>query len=411
MSVSDRRHSDTEPFPGYMAGVSSPVTVSSQDRDTSPKRLLIVTADMGEGHNATARAIEQAARRLWPDCGIRWVDALEAMGRGVGPTFRWIFVTNVQTTPPLYELFYGSLWRRRWFSSASKQVVAAWSGRGLAPAIEEYDPDLIVSTYPLGNAGLQWLRRHRGLNVPVAAWVADFAPHPFWLYPDLDLYYVMHDSGVPVAKAAEPGASVAVCAPPVTDAYAPGDRRAARRRLGLAEDAFVALLSCGSLGFGAVDEAVRILLSVDPGIQVVAVCGRNEQLRERLAAWDCPPRRLLVLGWTDEMPSYMVASDAFVTNNGGVTAMEALSCGRAVVMFDPIAAHGRASAALMADCGLALLCPSSDDLAREVRRLVEEPRARARLERSALAHVRARTREEDLRAVAALGVGGVPVKG
>lgn len=382
-----------------------------QDHDISPKRLLLVTADMGEGHNATARGLEQAAGRLWPHCEIRWVDALDAMGPGVGPTFRWTYVVNVQTTPRLYELFYGSLWRYRWFSSSSKQVVAAWSGRCLAPVVEEYDPDLIVSTYPLGSAGLQWIRRYRGLDAPVAAWVTDFAPHPFWIHPDLDLHYVMHEGCVPVAKAAEPDACVAVSAPPVTDAYAPGDRAAARRRLGLADDAFVALLSGGSLGFGAVDEAVRTLLNIHPRIQVVAVCGRNEELRERLAAWGCPPDRLLVLGWTNEMPSYMVASDIVVTNAGGVTALEALSCGRVVVMFAPIAAHGRANAALMADCGLALLCRGSDDLAREVLRLVEESQIRARLENAALAHARARTREEDLCAVAALGARRSAVKG
>lgn len=371
----------------------------------------MVSADMGEGHNASARGLEQAARRLWPACAIRWVDTLAVMGPGVGPTFRWTYVVNVQETPGLYELFYGSLWRHRWFAAASKEVVAAWSGRGLASVIDAYAPDLIVSTYPLGSAGLGWLRRHRGLNVPVAAWVSDFAPHPFWIYPELDIHYVMHERGVAVAKAAEPDATVAVSAPPVTDAYVPGDRAGARARLDLPSDAFVAVLSCGSLGFGAVEDAVRILLDADPRVQVVAVCGHNADLRQRLAGWAFPRRRLLVLGWTDEMPAYMAASDVVVTNAGGVTALEAVSCGRVVVMFDPIAAHGRANAALMADCGLAVLCQTPGDLARETRRLVNDPGLRAAMEETALAHARARTREEDLRAVAALVGARRPVKG
>lgn len=400
-----RRKRDTRRSAGYPADVVLPTVESPPRRPTeSPKRLLLVSANMGEGHNATARGLEQAARRLWTGCDVRWVDTLEVMGKGVGPTFRWTYVVNVQTTPALYEFFYDMLWRHRWFAESSKEFVAAWSGRGLAPVVESYDPDVIISTYPLGSAGLQWLRR-RGLSVPIAAWIADFAPHPFWVYRDLDIHFVMHERCGDVARAAEPGAAVAVSAPPVVDAYRPGDRLAARRRLGLPADAFIAVLSCGSLAFGSVEDAVRTLLRADPLIYVVAVCGRNDQLRGRLAAGDEQQRRLRVLGWTDEMPTYMTASDVVVTNAGGMTAMEAVSCGRAVIMFQPIAAHGRANAALMADCGLAVLCRTPVDLAREARRLVDRPQLREILESAALEHARARNREDDLRAVAGLGVG------
>jgi hypothetical protein len=64
-----------------------------------PLRILIVSADMGEGPNATGRALQGAAERIWPGCQTHWVDTLDAMGRGVGPLFRRIYVTNVETTP------------------------------------------------------------------------------------------------------------------------------------------------------------------------------------------------------------------------------------------------------------------------------------------------------------------------
>ncbi len=37
---------------------------------TCPARILIMTADMGGGHNATARALEERAHALWPDCEV-----------------------------------------------------------------------------------------------------------------------------------------------------------------------------------------------------------------------------------------------------------------------------------------------------------------------------------------------------
>jgi UDP-N-acetylglucosamine:LPS N-acetylglucosamine transferase len=119
-----------------------------------PQRVLIVSANMGEGHNATGRALDQAARALWPAARIRWLDTLDVMGRGVGPVFREIYVTNVRRTPWLYEFFYTAIQRNRWFADASKRFVGAWCGRRLARHIDEYRPDVILCTYPLGSSGL-----------------------------------------------------------------------------------------------------------------------------------------------------------------------------------------------------------------------------------------------------------------
>jgi hypothetical protein len=39
----------------------------------------------------------------------------------------------------------------------------------MRPAVEAFDPDVIISTYPVGSAGLSWLRRHRQLSIPAGA--------------------------------------------------------------------------------------------------------------------------------------------------------------------------------------------------------------------------------------------------
>ena len=48
-----------------------------------PERVLIVSANMGEGHNATGRALDEAVRARWPGVDVRWLDTLDVMGRGV----------------------------------------------------------------------------------------------------------------------------------------------------------------------------------------------------------------------------------------------------------------------------------------------------------------------------------------
>ena len=346
---------------------------------------------MGEGHNATGRALDQAARALWPGVQVRWVDALDVMGNGVGPVFRGIYVANVEQVPWLYEFFYSSVENWHWFAAASKRFVGEWCGRRLVRHIRDFQPDVILSTYPLGTAGLAWLRRHRDLQVPIGAWVSDFSPHPFWVYHEIDLNFVMHGVGIEPATTWVPGAQVAVAAPPVKKEFAPGDRAAARAANDLPQDKFVALVSCGAFGFGAVETAASTLLAASEDVVVVVACGRNEALRKRLLAGGDHGGRLRALGWTDRMPALTVASDVVVTNAGGATSLEALACGRALLMYKPIAAHGRANAELMAKAGLAEVCPDDEALTTAVRGLIAEPERLATIERASLAHARSAT--------------------
>lgn len=354
-----------------------------------PRRVLLVSATIGEGHNATARAVEEAVRRLWPECEVSWVDALEVMGRWVPPTFRWIYVVNVETTPWLYNFFYAMLWRYRWFANSCRRFVGRWSGRGLLRVIDERRPDLVVSTYPLGTAGLDWLRRHDAVNVPVAAVISDFAPHPFWVYPEVDLHYVMSGPSLRELYRAVPGAVGEVCVPPVVSAFRPRDKADARLERGLPADEFLVLISCGSLGFGSIDRAVDAALRVAGVGRVVVVCGHNEPTRDRLARLAERDPRLVPLGWVDDMPLLTSCADVVVTNAGGATALEAVAAGRTVVMFEPIAGHGLANAELMAHAGLAELCPRSDDLVRTLHRLADDPDELAASEQRALRHSRA----------------------
>ncbi len=355
---------------------------------------------MGEGHNAAGRALEEAATRLWPGVSVGWLDTLDVMGPGVGPLFRAIYERNVEGTPWLYQLFYDSLCHRPWFANASKRFVGAWAGRRLHAQLEAFRPDLILSTYPLGSAALEWRRRHRSLPMPVAAWVCDLAPSPWWVYRGLDLNLVAHEAAAPVARAQVPGARVAVGGLPVKGAFRPLSKEAARSNLDLPREGFVVLVSCGSLGFGDVARTAHAVIDADPGVIALVVCGHNEALRSRLAGEPDAGGRMRVLGWTDDVPGLLAACDVVVTNAGGSTALEALACGRPVIMHRPIAGHGRANAGLMAGAGLAEVTHDEDRLGLVVRSLHAHPPLLAARERQALG---AAQRHRLLEALATLG--------
>ena len=354
---------------------------------------------MGEGHNATGHALEEAARETWSGVEVEWVKTLQLMGPGVGPVLRRLYETNVEHTPWAYEFFYDQTRERRWFAQSSKGVIGAWAGRGLEGPIASWRPDAIISTYPMGTAGLAWLRAHRDLRTPLGAWVSDFAPHPFWVFREMDLTLVMHEVAVPPAQRLVPGARVAVSAPPVRRRFRPLPRNDAHRALGLPEDAFVGLISGGSLGFGDVAAAAGIVLSASRRAVAVVVCGHNVRARRELLREGDRGGRLRAMGWVDDMPQLYAAADAVITNAGGATALEALACGRGVLMYRPIAAHGRANAALMAEAELAQVLNHPDELRQVVRDLCDQPERVAGLDRAATAYATQRNLADSLRAL------------
>ena len=107
------------------------------------------------------------------------------------------------------------------------------------------------------------------------------------------------------------------------------------------------LLSTGAWGAASrVAQTVRLLAGA--GYLPVVLCGENERLRTRLAAFP----GAVVLGWVEDMPPLMGAADVLIDNAAGQTALQALAAGLPVVGYRPIPGHGAEGVRRMADLGL-----------------------------------------------------------
>ena len=62
------------------------------------------------------------------------------------------------------------------------------AGKRLRRAITETDADVVVSTYPLSSLVLGNMRKKRWLKVPVITYLTDFAVHPLWVHPHVDVH-------------------------------------------------------------------------------------------------------------------------------------------------------------------------------------------------------------------------------
>jgi UDP-N-acetylglucosamine:LPS N-acetylglucosamine transferase len=340
--------------------------------DGVPGRVLVLSAPVGEGHVAAARALAARMREMWPQAEVHEVEST------TGPVRDRILESSYAATmrfaPALYGFGYDLLVRHPRFAEVCKKVAAAQVGRSLAPLLAEEHPDLVVSTYPMISGGLSWLRAHERLDAYTVAVVTDVAVHSFWVWSGVDETWTLLPASQAQAERLVPGAAVRVAPAAVDRRFHPGDRLATRRALGMSESAFTVLVTGGSLAFGGLEGVVdAVLAGGDADTEVVVLCGRNERLRRRLAG------KVTALGWTDQVAELVTAADLVLTTAGGMIASESLAVGTPVLFARPVPGHGRAGARMTAEAGLGLVCSRPEDVTKAVRRLRTHPEERESL--------------------------------
>ena len=84
------------------------------------------------------------------------------------------------------------------------------------------------------------------------------------------------------------------------------------------------LIMSGSMGFGKTGELIRTILEAEGcGVEILAVCGSNTKLRNRLCKDFGENANVHPIGFTDRVPLLMDACDVLFTKPGGLSSTEA----------------------------------------------------------------------------------------
>jgi UDP-glucose 4-epimerase len=339
------------------------IPAGEPDAESRPRHVLIISADIGEGHDLPARAVAREFRDEDPDAVVSIVNGLPAMGwfltyllrENSAFMFRWVpWWFDFQ-----YRLFM-SFAPTRWLAL---RLLTALGRRGLMRLIRAHNPDVIVSTYPGVTAVLGELRRTGRLKVPCCSSITDLAGMQFWAHPGIDMHFVTHPETIEeVESIAGPG-SVRWAKPPTSPAFlAARSRGDARRALGLPmDDTKVIAVSGGGWGVGDLLGATRAALQV-PGATVLCLCGRNDKLRSRVSRELGSEPRLRIMGFTDRMGDVLAASDALVHSSAGLTVLEAIIRGCPVISYGFGYGHVRVSNQALERFGLAQVARDVSDI-------------------------------------------------
>ena len=361
-----------------------------------PRSVLILSASAGAGHLRAAHAIERAFAISGEVASVHNFDTLEF----TNPLFRRLYsrayIEMVNRMPEVLGWLYDRLDK----PGKDDRLQLAFDKLNTRPFIkllERYQPDITVCTHFLPAEIISSLIDEGKLSTRQAIVVTDFDVHAQWLCKNYAQYFVAIDeTRAHLEELGVPAGKITVSGIPIDPVFAePKDQGAMREKYGLRADGVVILISAGGFGVGRIEELMSSLLKLRHSAQIIAICGRNEELKTRLdlLSNQMPADArvtLKVVGYTTEMDEYMAASDLLVGKPGGLTTSEGLARGLAFVVVSPIPGQEERNADHLLEEGTAIRSNNLPVLAYKIDRLLDDPARVARMQEKSRALSRPR---------------------
>ncbi len=358
--------------------------------DASPReagvyhRVLILSVNIGGGHVRASQALREAFRQLGAARAIRTADAMQYTSKLFRRLFERTYRDVVRHAPDLYGWLYEHL--NRVEPGRQRNLLEKLNTAPILKLLNEFQPDLVISTHVLPAVVVSWLREKQRIQTPHAVVVTDFDVHGMWLCDHAEHYFVaLEETKRHVEALGIPAEKVSATGIPIHPVFAqPQEKAEARRQLGLDPDRATILVTSGSWGLGPVEELVRSLQGLPTPVQVLTVCAMNEQLKANIdrIVRVCPPDslvKLACLGWTEQMHVCMSAADLVASKTGGLTTSEALTKGLPFLIVNPIRGQEERNADHLLEEGAALRCNNLPVLAYKVDRLLNDPKRLAQM--------------------------------
>ncbi len=333
-------------------------------------RILIFYGSYGGGHLSASRSIRDYIQSNYPDSEIMIVDCIEYINKLFNKVTTKAYVDFSKNARWIWkQLYYGSesggLAR---ISNSINRIMAI----KLDKLIQEFCPTLIISTHPFSSQMCAILKQKGKVNCTLATVMTDYAPHNQWLvaHEFVDYYFVAHEGMKEqlIERGVEPNKIYATGIPLSNRFLLNYDKPKILQEYNLSPDKKTILFFCGGeYGFGKDKTFNRLKAIIDtfPNLQVIAIAGRNEKMKERFDALveeTNSQNTVKILSYTNQVPELMSVSDLVITKPGGLTTTESLASGLPLIIIDPLPGQEEENADFIEKSGAGIWIKENDDI-------------------------------------------------
>ena len=345
-----------------------------------------MSAGAGTGHIKAAEALEKSFAADGRVAEVVNNDALQYTNKLFRDFYSRFYLSLVRSAPNFLGWWYKTT-DEPWHTDRMRHMIDRLHTKPLVRFIREFDPHITVCTHYMPAGIISHLITTKQLQARLSIVVTDFDFHAMWLSRSFHRYFVAIDeTRAHLEMLGIPNERITVSGIPIDLVFQqPVNREEERLRLGLNPEKPVLLLSAGAFGVGPTEYMVERMLNLNSDAQTVVVCGRNDELKQRvLQLVDSRSAKFKVLGYTDEMHKLMKMADIFIGKPGGITTSEAIACGLPMCVVSPIPGQEERNSDHLLEEGIAVKCNDLTTLPFKLERLLEDPDRLTRMKFNAL---------------------------
>jgi hypothetical protein len=343
------------------------------------RKLTIIYHHAGGGHRSAADALRDTlARQEHPwDVSVldlqELLDPLDLLRRATGlriqDTYNLILRRGwTRFTPQLLVVLLGTI--RLYHSPIVKALRAYWA---------QHPADLVLSVIPHFNRAIADSLRSDGERTPFVTLITDLADYPphFWIEPESEYVIAGTERARQQALAiGHPADHIfrtsGMILKPSFYEKTTVDRISERQRLGLEPDCPTGIVLFGGHGSQGMVDITRKLNEAGSGVQLILICGHNQNLAAELK--NLRTRKpILVVGFTQSVDYYMALSDFFIGKPGPGSISEALQLHLPVIVEcnSRTMPQERYNAQWVTENGFGIVVRSFQEIAPAVQRLLQ----------------------------------------
>lgn len=338
-------------------------------------RVLIFSVSAGGGHKNAAEAIKSYIELNDPKSNVVILDTLKYINPMLDKVIIGSYINTIKITPSLFGKLYNVSEDDYGLTSVSAKLNEIFSSK-LVPFVTKFKPQIIICTHPFPTEMISIMKEKYKSDLPAVAILTDYAPHNFWLHPNINAYVVsnsdMIDDMVERGVSRETIFDLGI---PVKPSFlVKYDRSQTLKTLGLSPDKTTILIMGGSLGMGKIASVYEELSKVKQNIQIIVIAGKNKKLYyELINLQKSSDKETRIIGYTDKVNKYMQACDLLLTKPGGLTITEALICKLPLAIFSPIPGQEEKNTEFLMKHNLAVSLGSGKNCSEVLENLLSSP--------------------------------------
>jgi processive 1,2-diacylglycerol beta-glucosyltransferase len=315
------------------------------------KKILILHTSVGLGHKSIAENIGY----YLSEAG--YMVKLADIGKVQQGKFEHIIVGVHRFINRRLPFVWGWLYRWGHYLILPFRIfIAGFNYKQTKDLINDFRPDLIISTQTSASAVVAYLKKQKLYNGLFGIAFSDFHLHKYWLYNKADFYLAnIEEQKLEMIRFGISSAKIFVCGVTLKP-QAKVDISSARLKLGIGQIEKVILVGTGSLGVGFKEKDLTELAKLQ-NVKIIFVCGKNAELYHHIKNLNYV--NVIPLGFYEPMDELYAVADVFVGKPGGLSTAESLRWNLPLIICYTLPGQEEKNLIYLADRELVIVRPKN----------------------------------------------------